>query len=179
MAITFRKLNIFRWGFFLKISTLSENHESELTRDIPAPWREVSAIKVVKQKKTNFIFWKIWESKFQNGTKNLQKASEMEFLDHVHVEQQSCCRECNESSKKSNQIENLWILPTFWLVCLITFMADTSLQGAGISRVSPDSCFSDNVDIFRKKSHRKIFSFRKVTAVLRKCFFCPQLCRRA
>ena len=31
---------------------------------------------------------------------------------------------------------------------LITFMVDTSLQGTGISRVSPDSCFSDNVDIF-------------------------------
>ena len=44
-----------------------------------------------------------------------------------------------------------------------TFMADTSLQGAGMSRVSPDSCFSDRVDIFCKKSHRKILSFRKVT----------------
>ena len=129
-------------------------------------------------KKTNFIFWKIWESKFQNGTKNLQKASEMEFLDHVHVEQQSCCRECNESSKKSNQIENLWILPTFWLVCLITFMADTSLQGAGISRVSSDSWFSDNVDIFRKNPHRKILSFRKVMAIQKKCFFFPQLSAR-
>ena len=45
-----------------------------------------------------------------------------------------------------------------------TFMADTSLEGAGMSRVSPDSCFSDRVDIFGKKSHRKILSFRKVTA---------------
>ena len=29
-----------------------------------------------------------------------------------------------------------------------TFMADTSLQGAGMSRVSRDSCFSDRADIF-------------------------------
>ena len=44
----------------------------------------------------------------------------------------------------------------------VTFMADTSLQGAGISRVSPDSCFSDNVDIFIKKSHWKILPEKKV-----------------
>ena len=30
----------------------------------------------------------------------------------------------------------------------LTFMADTSLQGAGISRVSPEMEFSDRVDIF-------------------------------
>ena len=44
----------------------------------------------------------------------------------------------------------------------VTFMADTSLQGAGMSRVSPDSWFSDNVDIFFKNPHQKILSFRKV-----------------
>ena len=32
-----------------------------------------------------------------------------------------------------------------------TFVADTSLQGAGMSRVSPDSWFSAHVDIFLKK----------------------------
>ena len=30
----------------------------------------------------------------------------------------------------------------------VTFMADTSLQGAGMSRVSPEMEFSDRVDIF-------------------------------
>ena len=47
----------------------------------------------------------------------------------------------------------------------VTFMADTSLQGTGISRVSPEMEFSDRVDIFCKKSHQKILSFRKVTGL--------------
>ena len=44
-------------------------------------------------------------------------------------------------------------------------MVDTSLEGAGISRVSPDSWFSAHVDIFLKKNHRKILSFRKVMGI--------------
>ena len=46
-----------------------------------------------------------------------------------------------------------------------TFFIDTSLEGAGMSRVSPDSWFSDNVDIFFKNPHQKILSFRKVTGL--------------
>ena len=37
------------------------------------------------------------------------------------------------------------------MLALTTFMVDTSLQKAEMSRVSPDSCFSRNVDIFLKK----------------------------
>ena len=47
--VTFRKLNIFWWDFLQNISTRSEKHESGLTRDIPAPWREVYTQKVTKQ----------------------------------------------------------------------------------------------------------------------------------
>ena len=53
------------------------------------------------------------------------------------------------------------VLKIFWIlsnlcVCLVTFWVDTSLQGAGISRVSSDSCFSERVDIFRKQTHQKL-----------------------
>ena len=47
-------------------------------------------------------------------------------------------------------------------------MVDTSLQDAGMSRVSPEMAFSHRVDIFWKKSYRKIISFKKVTAFLQK-----------
>ena len=47
-------------------------------------------------------------------------------------------------------------------------MVDTSLQDAGMSRVSPEMAFSHRVDIFWKKSYRKIISFKKVTAILQK-----------
>ena len=47
-------------------------------------------------------------------------------------------------------------------------MVDTSLQDAGMSRVSPEMVFSHRVDIFWKTSYRKIISFKKVTAVLQK-----------
>ena len=43
--------------------------------------------------------------------------------------------------------------------------------GAGMSRVSPDSWFSDRVDIFLRKNHQKILSFRKVTDLQRHRFF--------
>ena len=43
-------------------------------------------------------------------------------------------------------------------------MVDTSLQDAGMSRVSPEMAFSHRVDIFEKKTYRKILSFKKVTA---------------
>ena len=55
----------------------------------------------------------------------------------------------------------VWILG----VSLVTFLVDTSLEGAGMSRVSPDSCFSARVDIFLRKNHRKILSFQKVTGL--------------
>jgi len=45
-----------------------------------------------------------------------------------------------------------------------TLVLDTSLQGAGISRVSSEMEFSARVDIVLKKSHDKILFFRKVTA---------------
>ena len=50
-------------------------------------------------------------------------------------------------------------------------MADTSVQGAAMSRASPEMAFSDRVDMVLKKSHRKILIFRKVTAFVKMPFF--------
>ena len=47
-------------------------------------------------------------------------------------------------------------------------MVDTSLQDAEMSQVNPEMAFSHRVDIFWKKSYRKIVSFKKVTAFLQK-----------
>ena len=55
---------IFRWDFFKTISTRSENSISGLTRDIPAPWKEVSTKKVVKLNLKKLIFEKIWNFHF-------------------------------------------------------------------------------------------------------------------
>ena len=51
--------------------------------------------------------------------------------------------------KYMSVLEIFWILSNL-CVCLVTFWVDTSLQGVWMSRVSPDSWFSRNVDIFLK-----------------------------
>ena len=45
-----------------------------------------------------------------------------------------------------------------------TFLDHTAPLRLRITRESPDSCVSDNVDVVLKKSHKKIKSFRKVIA---------------
>ena len=52
----------------------------------------------------------------------------------------------------------------------VTFMADTSLQGAGMSRVSPEMEFSDRVDIFLKKISKNIY-FSKRSKGFHNIFF--------
>ena len=125
--VTFRKLNIFWYIFFRNISTWAENHESRLTHDITAPSREVSTKKVVKQKNQKFIFEKSENPNFKNGAENIQKTSEIKFLDHVGVGQQSCRPECNQSSRKSNPDRKCMIFLQILHVYLVTFLVDTSL----------------------------------------------------
>ena len=57
-SVTLRNFDIFRWDFFKTISTRSENAISGLTSDISAVWREVSAIKVIKQHFSNLFLKK-------------------------------------------------------------------------------------------------------------------------
>ena len=103
--VTFRKLNIF-WYFFKEIYLrelkttnpglpVTFRHPRERYR--PKKWPS----KILNFQNLN-IFVKSENRNFKNGAENLQKTSEMKFLDHVDVEQQSCRPECNQSSRKSN-----------------------------------------------------------------------------
>ena len=52
-----------------------------------------------------------------------------------------------------------------------TFTVNTSLQGPRVSQIRSEMEFPDRVDIFQKKSHQKILSFRKVTSLYFGAFF--------
>ena len=61
--------------------------------------------------------------------------------------------------KRADQTEIFRFLGKW--ICLTTFMVDTSLQGAGMSRVSPEMAFSHRVDIFQKKILSKNIKFQE------------------
>ena len=91
----------------------------------------------------------------------------MTFLDQVDTGIQSRNPKIDWLQKYQFGISDSWISSGFFTkywFCLATVLSYTPPLRAGMSWKTPDSCVSQKIDIFRKKNHQKILSFKKVTA---------------
>ena len=118
---------------------------------------------VVTLSKLNIFWWDFFKPTLLD-LKTTNLAFVMGFL---HSAMGYSPKKWHQNLRFGENLKNLdfsLIFLIFWF-CYATFLDYTSLLRARITWQTPDSCFSDQVELVLKKSHQKISSFDKVTTI--------------